>query len=165
MPVPAGFTQIRSGFIEVGDFIYQPTLAVYLEVYADSSYVGSPVRNHKQVWRNPAKAHAQLMASTVIKSHTDLCDELQEFDSVRLREKNGWGDNYRMVVYKDDQFIYLRRLRNEGADTSSRTSDRVCRRTGKVWSWTAGGWEPYEATLEESPMVSKNLDIAAGLGA
>lgn len=146
MSLPTGYQQIRSGFIEVGDVVYIKALAVYSEVTADSVYVGSPVRYQHSVHRDPRR----VVETGKIPTHEELCDELQEHDGVVLRS-NGFEITRRVVVYKDEQFVYLRQLSPIVGETSA-TSDRICRRTGKAWAWTVGGWELKTWTLgSESP--------------
>lgn len=159
-PHKKGYVQVRSGFIEVGDIVYVAAMAVYVEVEQSSIYLGSLVRYQHSVYRDPGSHPADPNKEL---THTELCDELQEHDSVSLRVNSGraFGAERRVVVYKDEQFIYLRKPAVSKVEASA-TSDRICRRTGKAWAWTPGGWEPKDWTLNKGEPFASGGFVGKG---
>lgn len=138
-----GFVQIRHGLVEAGDKIYIPTIGSHVEVEQDSIFQGSSVAAHKAVWR---AAHKVTVLPTFANS-TERCDYLSELDHCVLRQ-DGYYDLHRVVVGKDSEFVYLRKVAALalGSGAASTTSNKVCRRTGKVWSWDIIGWTSMPGT-------------------
>jgi hypothetical protein len=130
-----GFVQVRHGLVEVGDKIYIPTIGSHVEVEQDSVFQGSSVATHKAVWR----AANRVSAFPTFANSTERCDYLSELDHCVLKQ-SGFYNLYRVVVGKDSEFVYLRAVLRDVGSTGSTTTNKVCRRTGKVWAWENTGW-------------------------
>jgi hypothetical protein len=157
MAIPSGFTHLRSGYVEAGDKIYVPALGSVISVEFDSVYIGSSVDSHAAVYRR-----GKVATPTTFASIKDRCDHARPGDGCSLRPKEDDRNNmYRVIAHKDDQFVYLRSIlmSNPG------TSEKVCRKSGKVWTWTPTGWDrmDYELRLDDEmtpvnfPSTAKTL--------
>jgi hypothetical protein len=137
-----GFVQIRYGLVEPGDKIYIPTIGSHVEVEQDSIFQGSSVAAHKAVWR----ASHKVNVSPSFANSTERCDHVSELDHCVLRQ-DGYYDLHRVVVGKDNEFVYLRPVAQAGASgRTSTTTNKVCRRTGKAWKWDETGWTGMPGT-------------------
>jgi hypothetical protein len=142
MNAPADYEHVRHGQVKAGDLIFIPSLGTHIEIAADSLFLHSDVDTHSSVRRK--SSHWDANAVVQFTNVKDRCDYLREHDGVVLRE-DGYYDNHRVVVYKDDQYVYLRTTMAHAG-----TSDRVCRKTGKAWKWTETGWEKKDWELRVS---------------
>lgn len=143
------FVLVRSGFVEVGDMIYIPLLEHSVEVEEGSLYLGSRVCTHTAVRRHPSRTKATDHFASV----TDRLDHVAEHDSVNLVNLGGTS-SHRVVAYKDAQFVYLR---NPSCPSQGNTN-RVCRKTGKVFAWTPTGWDTLQATMYTSEEMQMAVD-------
>lgn len=153
MAVPAGYSPIRFGYIQVGDYIFVPAIGSYIEVEVGSIYLGSSVDSHTIVQRRNSK----VSLCPFFSSNSERCDYVREFDSVDLHAPEGAGypgKQYRVVAGKDQQFVYLRKIL---MGNSEGTTNKVCRRTGKVWAWTPTGWELTELELRLPEEVGQSV--------
>lgn len=143
MAIPAGYSLLRSGYVQAGDRIFVPALGSYITVEFDSIYIGSAVDSHSSVCRRGAQPH-----TTSFTSVRDRCDHSRPGDGCRLVPTRVTGVNniYRVIAHKDDQFVYLRSIL-----LPSSTTEKVCRKSGKVWTWTPTGWDrmEYEMRLDD----------------
>lgn len=143
MALPAGYASIRFGYVQVGDYIFVPAIGSYIEVEVGSIYLGSSVDSHAIVQRHGR----DVFFPPTFTSHSERCDHVREHDSVDLYSRSGMGypgKHYRVVTGKDQQFVYLRKTM---VGPGEGTTNKVCRRTGKVWNWTPTGWELTDLEL------------------
>lgn len=161
MQPTASHTELRHGIIEAGDLVHLPALATYVEVAADSIFIGSDVSTQSKVFRLKSKVRDERPCFS---KPSERADFVRELDSVDLAAV-GKPRKFRVVVYKDAEFVYLRKVITEKA--ASNTGNRVCRKTGKVWEWDGLGWnllDGYELRVpgEATPETANSATQAYG---
>jgi hypothetical protein len=149
--------RVRAGNVQIGDLVQIPAIGTYIEIDRESIFLGSLVETHTSVFRLAEK----IRTPSFFNSDSERLDHLQDHDYVQLIAKSGTGyPLHRAVGYKDREFVYLR---NPQGMVSEGHVNKVCRRTGKVWAWSATGWDPIEYVVRTESETSGSLRVDQAL--